>query len=127
MLLAAMVAADEDALICDFAETYHIYDYRKLPLRYAAILACGLRDDSRIKMTISGSLVPADTLLQAIAADALNILVWMQTKDGRRGRNRPKSIVDLITKKRTSNLEVFDSVEEFEKRRKELINEVQNG
>ena len=41
-----MIATDEDALICDFAETYHIYDYRSLDVEYAATLAYGLRDDS---------------------------------------------------------------------------------
>lgn len=124
MLLAAMTAVDEDALICDFAEVYHIYDYRKLPLRYAAILACGLRDDSRIKMAVSGSDVPTGIILQAIAADALNWLVWSKTKDAQRNRNRPKSLVDLITRKQTSDIEAFTSPEEFEKRRTALINEV---
>lgn len=118
-----MTAVDEDALICDFAEVYHIYDYRKLPLRYAAILACGLRDDSRIKMAVSGSVAPTNVLLQAITADALNLLVWFKTKDGQRNRNRPKSLFDLITNK-TSDIEAFETPEEFEKRRMALINEV---
>lgn len=45
-----MVAEDEHALICDLAETYGIYDYHKLPARTVAILATGLREDSRIFM-----------------------------------------------------------------------------
>jgi len=45
-----MIKLDENALICDFAETYHIYDYRQLPPTRVAVFACGLRDDSRIKM-----------------------------------------------------------------------------
>lgn len=39
-----MVAVDEEALICDFAETYNILDWRELPCRTAAILASGLRN-----------------------------------------------------------------------------------
>ncbi|MBO7722484.1 MAG: hypothetical protein J6S27_01735 [Thermoguttaceae bacterium] len=31
-----MVREDETALICDLAETYHILDWRALPLRTAA-------------------------------------------------------------------------------------------
>ena len=44
-----MMALDEDALICDFAETYHIYNIYGMPVQYIATLAIGLRDDSRIK------------------------------------------------------------------------------
>lgn len=123
MFLAVMAATDEDALICDFAEVYHIYDYRKLPLRYAAVLACGLREDSRIKMAVSGSLVPTDMLMRAIMADALNWLVWSKTKDAQRNRNKPKSLVDMITRRKASDLEAFRTIEEFEQRRRELLNE----
>ena len=47
-----MIETDESALICDFAETYHIYDYRALPVSYAATLAYGLRSDSRIRLKL---------------------------------------------------------------------------
>lgn len=50
-----MLSADRDALICDMAETYHIYDVRALPVKMLATLACGLRDDSRIKLKITGA------------------------------------------------------------------------
>jgi hypothetical protein len=30
-----MIALDEDALICDMAETYHIYNMEQLPVEYA--------------------------------------------------------------------------------------------
>lgn len=53
MTLAAMLSTDRDALICDMAETYHIYDMRALPVETLATLACGLRDDSRIKLKMS--------------------------------------------------------------------------
>jgi len=43
-----MIATDEDALVCDLAETYHVLDYRMLPLKTAAALASGLRSDARI-------------------------------------------------------------------------------
>lgn len=49
MILAGMVAEDEDALICDLAETYQIYDYRSLPLQKVAVFCAGLRENSRIK------------------------------------------------------------------------------
>ena len=58
-----MISLDESALICDFAETYHILDYRALPLKLAAVLACGLRDDSRIKMKLAGMKLNPETML----------------------------------------------------------------
>src|SRR5699024_11907585 len=61
--LARMIQLDEDALICDLAETYQIYDYRQLPPTRVAVFSIGLRDDSRIKMKASGQLVPMETLL----------------------------------------------------------------
>lgn len=64
MNLAGMIALDEGALICDMAETYHIYDMRALPAETLATLACGLREDSRIKMKRAGlKYVPLEVLL----------------------------------------------------------------
>ena len=42
MALAGMIALDQNALICDFAETYGIYNYRALPVSLLATLAVGL-------------------------------------------------------------------------------------
>ena len=62
-----MAARDEDALVCDMAETYHIFDYRALPLFLAARLACGLRENSRSKMRLAGNRIELrDALLAAI-------------------------------------------------------------
>ena len=118
-----MVAADEDALICDFAETYHIYNWRGLPARYAAVLACGLRDDSRIKMVMGKQKITTEMMMNAAMVDALNLLVWMRTKDGAKGQNRPASLVSALTgtKEEKDTLEAFDTVEAFEARRKAII------
>lgn len=112
-----MIATDEAALICDFAETYRLYDYRELPARRAAILACGLRPDARIVQKITGARAPIDTLLRVIMADALKILVWQNTKDGAKGRNRPASILlELLGKEdeqQQTTYEAFDTAEDF--------------
>ena len=60
-----MLREDEAALICDLAETYHIYDYRKLPPILVSTLAVGLRDSSRIKMRLNDLPVPPDMMLMA--------------------------------------------------------------
>ena len=96
MILACMIGLDEDALICDFAETYRIYDYRQLPARRAAVYACGLRPNARIMMKLAGAKVPLETILLGLIADAEAIGVWMQTEDGVNGTNRPVSIMEAM-------------------------------
>lgn len=77
-----MIAKDEDALICDLAETYHIYDYRSLPVRLVATLAAGLRDDSRIASSTTDLKVSITNTLLAIIADRLGqIIQQWATKD----------------------------------------------
>ena len=122
MFLADIIATDENALICDFAETYHIYDYKSLPLSRVAIFAVGLRDDSRVKMKISGMKYPLETILLASAVDRLTLFVWMNSKDGKNGVNRPKSVLDeLMGKEDKKDIEAFESSDEFERRRKEIL------
>lgn len=118
-----MINTDEEALICDLAETYHIYDYRQLPPNKVAVFALGLRDDSRIKMKISGQVVPIERLLLAGISDRLSTLVWFQTEDGQKGKNRPTMLADVMTNKTKSEKEVitFDSGEDFTKVRNRLL------
>lgn len=119
-----MVHLGKNELICDFAEVYHIYDMRLLPAQTVAILACGLRDDSRIKMKITGIKVPDNILLLAHAVDRLSILVWQNTKDGSKGRNKPESIADLLLhgdKKVVKKGTVFNTPEEYWAERKRIL------
>lgn len=117
-----MIRADEDALICDFAETYHLYDYKALPAMLVASLAVGLRDDSRIKMKLSGAKAPAEIVLLASIVDRLSILVWAKTKDAEKGRNRPKSLLSVLYPKETNNT-TYRTGEEFIKARNKLLGE----
>ena len=115
-----MIKVDENALICDLAETYQIYNYRQLPPLTVAIFAIGLRDESRIKMKLSGSKVPLNTMLMMVIVDRLNLLLWSKTKDAEKGRNKPKSIFsDLYNKE--SDVSAFTSGKEFEEERQKLI------
>ena len=109
-----MITTDKNALICDLAETYGIYDYKALPVETLAVLCVGLRDNSRIKMKLSGAKVNPDLLLLAEAVDRLGLLVWSKTKDAQSGRNRPKSIVSMLTREEQENdVESFETAEEF--------------
>lgn len=120
-----MIATDEDALICDLAETYSIYDYRRLPLKMVAVFSFGLKDDSRIKMKLNGMEVPFETMLLASAVDRLSTLVWQQTKDGMNGKNYPLSIVAMLTNaqpnKENSNVTSFATGKDFMKEREKLL------
>lgn len=121
MALAKMISVDRDALICDMAETYHIYDLRGLPARALATLAFGLRADSRIKMRLSDQPLRVDTILLAAIVDRLGLLVWAQTEDGQRGRNRPQSIIDALTGAEDAP-QGYSTPEEFEAERRRIIN-----
>ena len=121
-----MIALDEDALICDLAETYQIYDYKQLPLNQVAVFAYGLRDDSRIKQIMSDQIVPLETTLLASIVDRLSLSLWLQTKDGQKGVNRPTSIAEMLTKNHKEERDerdylVFESGEDFENYRKALL------
>lgn len=115
-----MIVLDEDALICDFAETYHVFDYKSLSVDMAATLAKGLRNNSRIKMKAMGLEVDSSTLLLARIADNTAYNLYAKTKDAKYGRNRPKSMVEALTKKESDKLKGFDSGADFLRKWEEL-------
>ena len=117
-----MISIDRTALICDLAETYGVLDYRALPVETLAALSVGLRENSRIKMKLSGAKVQLDFLLLAAAVDRLSLLVWSKTKDAEKGRNKPKSLVDVLNGKvKESNVMAFDTAEEWEEAKARII------
>lgn len=124
MILAHMIDLDEDALICDLAETYQVYDYKQLPLSTVAVFAYGLKDDSRIKQLLSDQIAPVERLLLASMVDRLSMLLWIQSKDGQKGVNRPTSLTDFFIKKEkedTREFMTFESPEDYEAYRKQLF------
>lgn len=111
-----MIAADEDALVCDLAETYHILNYRALPVKTLAALSFGLAPVSRSRRALYGGVDFPPEMLLAIIADRLGTLVWMQSEDGIRGINRPVSILDTMTgcaRDARSDIETYDSGDAF--------------
>lgn len=113
-----MIAMDEDAFICDMAETYGIFDYRALPVSTLATLASGLRDDSRIKMCLSGCKLPRSEMLLAAAVDRLSLIVWFLSKNS----ERPKSILGILMGESPVEKDVlsFETVDDYESAWKEL-------
>jgi len=120
-----MIATDEDALICDMAQYYHIYRMRELPVKTLAVLAFGLPPDSRSKIALSPVDVSPQMLLLATIADRLGVVAWLQSRDGSHGRNRPPSIVEAIknarAEKKEKDVVAFSSGEAFLAARNRLL------
>jgi hypothetical protein len=113
----------EDDLICDLAETYHILHYRELSPDLVATLCFGLRDDSRVKMRVSGAKITLEQSLLARMADDLSFQSWAKTKDGQKGRNRPPSILKtLLEDKKEEENEIFLTSEDFDKAWEKITN-----
>lgn len=118
-----MISTDEDALICDLAETYQIYNYRQLPVEMVAVFSYGLKDDSRIKMIMNQQETSLENILLAGISDRVGLLLWMNSKDGQNNRNRPQSLLATLTgaTNKSEGSIGFNSGEEFERKRQELI------
>lgn len=118
-----MIQADEDALICDLAEVYNIYDYKQLPASKVAAFSLGLKENSRIKMKMSNTKIEFETILLAGLFDKVSLLLYSKTKDAEKGINRPESVVEMLMgkHKQESNMLVFRSGKEFDATRKQLL------
>lgn len=107
-------------MICDLAETYQIYDYRRVPGRLLGILVAGLGADTRIGRKINGVRGDVADVLLAQILDGVRFLCWAQTQDGRKGRHRPQSIAsDFFVSEDTKKPKKI-SIEEFYKMRQKV-------
>ena len=120
MLLALFVGRCEDDFICDMAETYHVFNWRGLPLKTAAILAGGLSQDSRSVRKINGQKLTSSEYTQLAILDELRLIRWLNTADAAHGKNRPDSVLETLLKppKKATG---FATAEEFEAKRKKII------
>lgn len=118
-----MIAKDEDALMADFIEYYH-GDWRAFPIKQSAALAFHLPPESRIKRILAGRTWSMDTILLAAIADRIGHLIWMLSEDGAKGRNRPESLVEMLSgDKKTEadhSLQTFSDFDEFRRRYAEI-------
>ena len=113
-----MRATEEDALICDFAQYYHIYDIDALDIKTAATLACGLPAESRTIKKLCDGLPDPEKIYRLSFLDALSRIefaIW-QTHTKRR-LNKPESkVAKLLEQDDDTHQEVkgFSTPEEFE-------------
>lgn len=120
-----MIKIDENALICDLAEIYKIYDYKEIAPAKVAIFAIGLRDNSRIKMKLGNLKYDFKTLLIAKLVDGVNLLVWSKTSDAQKGLNRPLSIMSQLYQEERE-VSAFKSGKEFELEKSRILAERSN-
>ena len=116
-----MIAIGEEALICDFAETYHVFDYKSLPVRLAAILAVGMGEDSRIKKKMRGDRISRQESILAMVFDLLQEYMWAL---GGRNTDRPGSLLDVLNgeeAERKKAVKGFSTPEEFKEARRRII------
>lgn len=119
MTLAIALNKRSSAVRADFQQFYGLNidnmgsDFSTL---HAADLLVELPDNSRVKMMQQegGSIWTFDRMLAALCVDALNTLVWMQTKDGHKNRNRPKSLIPKQKQKSRQLEAVAMSIDELD-------------
>lgn len=117
-----MINLDKEALECDMAETYGIFDLKSLPISKIAVLAKGLNNNSRIKKILTKTPCDLNTILLMSIADSLNWLVWSKTKDASKNKNKPVSLLrDLYKEKETLSLK---SGKDFEIEREKIIKKI---
>lgn len=117
-----MISTDETALICDLAETYGIFNYRGLPVKILAALSAGLGENSRVRMKMNGQKCRTEIALLAGILDRLSTLVWLNSRDGQNGVNRPPSVLRAIYGDDPGDdVETFNSAEEFAETRERII------
>ena len=116
-----MLALDENALICDLAETYQIYDYRSLPVFTVAALSAGLRENSRIMKKMRGGLLMTPEYILAMIYD----LLAMRFTNGKTNDFLHELLEGKSKHKQEpkNNTMTFDSPEEYEQARRKAIGE----
>lgn len=110
-------------MICDLAETYHIFNYKDLHPETVAVLVLGLRDNSRVKMKLADTRLTLDQMLLAMIVDNLNFLSWTKTKSAQKGKYNQKSLFKRLMgedKENKDDLISFATPEEYEEYMKQF-------
>lgn len=122
-----MRAVDEAALVCDFAEFYRIYDWNQFPLQKQAILACGLPEESRIIRKLTKQKAPLNTILLMAVIDSIRSFEYLYASaHSKKKPKKPDSLLSAFGKDKTTDVQAYDSTEDFEAARARIIGD-KNG
>ena len=116
-----MLAIDRNAVIRDLAETYQIYDYRRVPGRLLGILTAGLGENTRIGKKVNGVRGTVSEVLLAQILDGVRWLCWAQTEDGKKGKHQPKSVASEFFVSEDKNKAKATTIDDFEKIRGQIV------
>ena len=119
-----MLGTDRDALLCDLAETYHIYAFDTVPLMTLATLCAGLHADSRINLMRMGATRVAPMFALVQMADTLTALKY--ELEGNKNAPLPPMLRDVMMGKQKNENKTagFESIEAFEQARMRIIGHV---
>lgn len=121
-----MLSVDRDALLCDLAETYGVYDLRALPVQTLAVLSFGLRSDSRIMMKLAGMTYIPPVVLMASICD--NITMFRHNLLASEHDKLPRLYTDAILgKAESSDIRSFRSVDDFMAELERIDNKVRRA
>lgn len=121
------MADHESAIICDLAQYYHIYDWRKFEVGYIATLVLGLGADSRTMLEIADTPFSINTYISAITADYLANLLFVEIKKSTKKKvDKPKSLLEILQNAKNKGdaqkeLRTYRTPEEFERARRAII------
>lgn len=118
-----MLASDEDALICDMAETYHILDIWALPVELLATLASGLRENARIWFKMNGLReIPTEIVLPQLA-DTITLIMYALAGGSSKGIEKPELFMEAMRGQTAKKKESkgFDTGEDFMAYRKRIL------
>lgn len=122
------MADHESAIICDLAQYYNIYDWRKFEVGYIATLVLGLGADSRTMLEIADTPFGINTYISAITADYLANLLFVEIKKSTKKKKieKPKSLLEILQNAKNKGdaqkeLRTYRTPEEFEKARRAII------
>lgn len=74
-------------------------------------------------MKISGTKITLTQTLLARMTDELSFQSWAKTKDGQKNRNRPESVLKILTEEpKESDLVSFITAEDFNKAWEKIVN-----
>lgn len=111
----------KEELICDLAETYHIYNMYDFTPEYIGILVNGLDADSRVNRKIGEQKIKSETYLLAGIFDNVNYLLYGMSDPKKRG-NPPDSILKrLLSDEPREKEKVFVTPDDFRETWKKIV------
>lgn len=110
-------------MICDLAETYHIYNYEQLPVEKVAVFVCGLREKARVWQKFGQH--DFDRELLTLIYDKINWIAWTKTESAHNGQAPPDLLFPKLfpdIKKNNDDTVGFKSAEDFNKEWEKIAN-----